>query len=396
MYIPHPPLEDDVEAVLENIVIDPGFILRLLENVRNSVTIDIAGGVQLEFRGTAKLDAYPVLPLHHIRLVDTEQSNSTVLIDSSYVVKLYRKLQGGVNPEIEVGRFLTDVAGYGNTAPLLGSVELVDDEWRSAVAVVLAFFTNQGNAWTMTASCFDRFLEDQLLRGETGEEQAVSYLRCMSEIGRCVAEMHISLASRDDVADFKPEPLEPKDSKVWIDGAVARAEQSLEKLQRQRGRAKGFEKALVDRVLAVREGLRKHLLALLPESVDAVKIRHHGDLHLGQLLVIEGNVFIVDFEGEPCRAMSERRRKAPGVRNIADLVRSIDYSTTAELERAPKVAPKKICGALAAVLDLWREHATGGIHRCISRCRRGNEAAAHRFQSCGKDTAILYSGEGVV
>ncbi len=115
---------------------------------------------RLEFRPTRKLLELPVKPLQHIRAVETEQSNSTALVDNDYVIKLYRKLQAGINPEIEVSRFLTDVAGFANTPALLGSVELVEGESTSAVAIVHAFVENQGDAWTVTSAYIDRFVEE--------------------------------------------------------------------------------------------------------------------------------------------------------------------------------------------------------------------------------------------
>src|SRR6202022_3828931 len=90
-----------------------------------------------------------------------QQSNSTALVDDDYVVKIYRKLEAGINPEIEMGRFLTEVAGFTNTPALLGSVELIDGERKSAVGIVHAFVSNQGDAWTVTAAYLDRFVDEQ-------------------------------------------------------------------------------------------------------------------------------------------------------------------------------------------------------------------------------------------
>ena len=150
----------------------------------------------------------------HIRAVETEQSNSTALVDNDYVVKIYRKLEPGINPEIEIGRFLTEVAGFANTPALLGSVELVEGDKTSAVAIVHAFVENQGDAWTVTSAYLDRFVEEQRLLAASehpGEsEEQVPYLRYMSQTGRRVAEMHLALAGSDEFADFAPEPTRPE------------------------------------------------------------------------------------------------------------------------------------------------------------------------------------------
>src|SRR6202034_224524 len=146
---------------------------------------------------TSRLSDRPLKLPEQIRAVETEQSNSTALVDSDYVVKVYRKLESGINPEIEVGRFLTEVAGFANAPALLGSVELVESDKSSAIAVVHAFVEEQR---LLARSEHPRESEEQ-----------VPYLRYMSQTGRRVAEMHMALASSDEFADFKPEPTRPDD-----------------------------------------------------------------------------------------------------------------------------------------------------------------------------------------
>lgn len=112
----------------------------------------------------------------------------------------------------------------------------------------------------------------------------------------------------------------------------------------------------MEELLAKRHAIRSHLERLGRDVVDTVKIRHHGDLHLGQMLIAKDDIFIIDFEGEPRRLLAERRRKAPAARDVAGIVRSIDYSTTAALERALKIAPDEN-GKIAAAIRSWRERA---------------------------------------
>ena len=119
-------------------------------------------------------------------------------------------------------------------------------------------------------------------------------------------------------------------------------------------------------MLAQRASLRERLGALLPPDIDGLNIRHHGDFHLGQMLIVKDDIFIIDFEGEPRRPLEARRRKAPAARDVAGLIRSIDYSATAALERALKVAPDEH-GKLAAALAEWRDRVGGGVSRRLSR-----------------------------
>jgi maltose alpha-D-glucosyltransferase / alpha-amylase len=352
------------EGTLLDVATDQIFIALLLRNLRESLTVD-EGGLQLEFRPTSKFSDKAVKQPERIRAVETEQSNSTALVDSDYVVKLYRKLEPGINPEIEMGRFLTEVAGFANTPALLGSVELVEGDKRSAISIIHAFVENQGDGWTVTSGYLDRFVDAQRVvanndpAGES-DEQVLPYLRLVSQTGRRVAEMHAALASNKDIYDFAPEPIRPEDAQRWIDDIMARAERVFDTLTHHREAYREADRPLVDQVLAQRASLPAHLKALLPRDLDALNIRHHGDFHLGQMLIVKDDIFIIDFEGEPRRPHGERRRKAPAARDVAGLIRSIDYSATAALERALKIAPDEQ-GRLAAALSEWRDRATAAF-----------------------------------
>jgi maltose alpha-D-glucosyltransferase / alpha-amylase len=274
------------------------------------------------------------------------------------VIKLFRRIEPGVNPEIEIGRYLTEIVGFANMPPLLGTVEMADGQSRSAVAVIHRFIENQGDAWSVTNAYLDRYVEEQRLLTEEAaiesDEQA-TYLLRMRQVGRRVAEMQLALASRDDVPDFKPEPISPADVNKWTEDVLRRAQRVFAKLGRRRTHTEGVDRALIDEILSHEPSLPAHLRKLLPETLDAMKIRHHGDFHLGQMLIVKDDVVILDFEGEPRRSLAERRRKAPAARDVAGLIRSIDYSATAALERALKSAPDEQ-GKISRALDEWREH----------------------------------------
>jgi maltose alpha-D-glucosyltransferase/alpha-amylase len=345
------------EGTLLDVATDQIFIALLLRNLRQSLTVE-ENGLRLEFRPTSKFSDRPIKTPEHIRAVETEQSNSTALVDNDYVVKVYRKLESGINPEIEMGRFLTEVAGFANTPALLGSVELVDGNDNSAIAVVHAFVENQGDAWTVTSAYLDRFVDEQRLLGASEHasesEEQIPYLRYMSQIGRRVAEMHLALAGNEELADFAPEPTGPADVRRWTEDVAGRAERVFDTLKQRRDTIREADRLVVDQVLAQRATLYDRLRALLPPGIDGLNIRHHGDFHLGQILIVKDDIFIIDFEGEPRRPLAERRRKAPAARDVAGLIRSIDYSATAALERALRVASDEQ-GKLGAALTEWRD-----------------------------------------
>ncbi len=351
------------EGTLLDVATDQIFIALLLRNLSESLTVE-ENGLRLEFRPTSRLSDKPIKTPEHVRAVEAEQSNSTALVDNEYVVKIYRKLQTGINPEIEVGRFLTEVAGFANTPALIGSVELVEGNNKSAIAIVHAFVRNQGDAWTVTAAYLDRFVDEQRLltaAEHPGEsEEQVPYLRYMTQTGRRVAEMHLALAGSDELADFAPEPTEAADVQRWIDDLIADAERVFDGLMQRRDAIREADRPLVDRVLAHRSSLPDRLSTLLPTDIGGMNVRHHGDFHLGQILIVKDDIFIIDFEGEPRRSLEERRRKAPAARDVAGLIRSIDYSATAALERALKVASDEH-GKLGMALADWRERSASAF-----------------------------------
>ena len=347
------------EGTLLDVATDRIFVALLLRNLRHNLTIE-ENGLRLEFRATSKLADRPIKDPEQIRVVETEKSNSTALIDNDYVVKLFRKLESGINPEIEVGHFLTEVAGFANSPALLGSAELIEGDNKSAIATVHAFVENQGNTWTVTSAYLDRFVDEQRLLGASertnGSEEQIPYLRYMSQIGRRLAELHLALAGNGELADFAPEPIGPEDVQLWIKDALGRAEGVFDLLKQQRDAVNDADRLLIDQALAQHTSLYDRLSALLPLDIDGLNIRHHGDFNLGQTLIVKDDIFIIGFEGQPHRPLAERRRKAPAARDVASLIRSIDYSATAALERALKVAPDEK-GKLGAALAEWRDRA---------------------------------------
>jgi maltose alpha-D-glucosyltransferase/alpha-amylase len=178
----------------------------------------------------------------------------------------------------------------------------------------------------------------------------------MRQIGRRTAELHNALASRSDIADFAPEPIAPDDIRHWTVAVLARAEKTLDDVAQRREQLTGANRSAADALLARRDEALAQLRSWVPEHIDAVRIRHHGDFHLGQMLFAKDDVFIIDFEGEPQRGLDERRRKAPAARDVAGLIRSIDYSATGAFDRAVQTQPDEH-GRLLLALEGWREAA---------------------------------------
>jgi maltose alpha-D-glucosyltransferase/alpha-amylase len=345
------------EGTLVDAIGERDFIACLLSRIHASEDLEHRGKRVL-FRPTQAFAALPAPEVDSINASEREQSNSTVMVGNKYVIKILRRVSPGIHPEIEVGRFLADVAHFQNAPMLLGSVELIEDGQSSALAVVHSYVENQGDAWGVTIAALNRLVEEQrLLQAEDAmdaSESAGLLQQRIRQIGKRTAEMHLAFAFDDKDPAFAPEPIAPDDVARWTDNAVARAETMFTMIQRVfrdlPDRAAPFARNLLDErdtiISALDSGRHAHLAG--------VKIRHHGDFHLGQVLIAKDDAYILDFEGEPRRSLEERRAKAPPARDVAGFLRSIDYAVSSALEHAPNLTAEGRA-AIAAPVRAWGE-----------------------------------------
>ena len=165
------------------------------------------------------------------------------------------------------------------------------------------------------------------------------------------------MASRADVADFAPEPIDDADIDAWTDRLLERSALTFDLLAAKHHEMDDASAAMADRLIQKHRQIADHIRGMLPAKTTALKIRHHGDFHLGQILIAKDDAYILDFEGEPGRSLDERRQKAPAARDVAGLIRSIDYSTTAALLNAANLTPEERA-TLPPKLAVWRDKAT--------------------------------------
>jgi maltose alpha-D-glucosyltransferase/alpha-amylase len=275
-----------------------------------------------------------------------DQSNTSVLFGTQLVMKMFRRVEPGINPDVEIGRFLTE-RGFARVPQLAGAIEYEreDDEPASAV-MIQQFVWNQGNGWQVTIEELGRYFErvvalpdPQLTRedaykwiGSDDEPPAPVleairiYLTTAEVLGRRTGELHVHLASAPDDPAFAPETNAAAD-------LAATAERMQELARRQLGLLASSLEALDDRsraiageVLANRDGIVQQFDDLVRLRDGGLRIRTHGDYHLGQVLVNEGDVVILDFEGEPARTLAERRAKYSPLRDVAGMLRSFSYA----------------------------------------------------------------------
>ncbi len=344
------------EGALYEAVADERFTLGLLDNIRKEATIEVAGG-ELRFRQTAALSQkrFPESPV--VRLLGLEQSNTSILIEDYAVLKLYRRVAAGVHPEVEMGHYLTEVAHYANTPPLLGSIELVDEKGKpTALAAMHGFVRNQGDGWSQTLSYLERFLEDRLLlpaHTDAKDNHAV-YLAQARQLAIRTAELHRALCRPDAGKAFRPEPFTEADLRLYVRQVRAEGRAVLATLAAGRKSLSVDQAQRAQPLLEKRSEVLRRIGASLPMTIDAVKTRHHGDYHLGQVLVAQNDFYVVDFEGEPKRPLAERRRKHTALRDVAGMLRSFDYAAWAALDRVTVAQPDRRDALIPHVLA-WRD-----------------------------------------
>jgi len=298
-----------------------------------------------------------------VRPVGAEQSNNSIIVDERILVKIYRRLRAGVQPEIEITRFLTEVAGYRNTPAFLGQVEhRPRDGEPTTLAGLFAFVHNQGDCWRGIVDALERHLDDVLLKAsadaeEQGEESAYYFPLDLADVlGRRTAELHAALASGVSDPAFAMEPVTQADISAWVATARREAESAFATLERLDAATVGHHAVLAEQLLAARDEVRQRLQRLEAIPVSGQKTRVHGDYHLGQLLMAQGDVVIIDFEGEPARSLEDRREKTSPMRDVAGMVRSLDYATFAALDRVATRNPD-LPQAVADAAALWRASA---------------------------------------
>jgi maltose alpha-D-glucosyltransferase/alpha-amylase len=291
----------------------------------------------IQFRAGSALETAGIPPEAIGRPMGAEQTNSSINIADKAVLKIYRRLVSGQHPEIEMTRFLTEVAGFANTPRLLGDVTYVQpDGTQWALGLAQEFVRTQGSAWEHAAHYLDRLFDAAHVvetEAASSTERHAIYAEQVRILARRIAEMHRALAIDSPDPDFRPEPATAQDMAAWRRQLIEGAETSFDAMQAARTMASETDASLLEALLARRRDCIAGIEALAAAPVKALKTRIHGDLHLGQILVVQNDFYIIDFEGEPARSLEERRAKGSPVRDVAGMLRSFDYAAEAALRK---------------------------------------------------------------
>jgi maltose alpha-D-glucosyltransferase/alpha-amylase len=292
---------------------------------------------------------------------DVDQRNTSIIYGDRFALKIFRRLEAGTNPEIEMLSFLTE-HGFQNAPPLTGSIEYrSDDGAASSAAVLTGFVGNHGDGWFYTLDALGRFFEQAMARAgaeppgpSSRDPLTLSRRGCPSEVrellgeyvesarllGRRTAEMHLALSSEDSGPDFAPEPFTDHYRQGLYHGMMGLAGRCMSLLRQQVTTLSHHTQVEAFRVLAREAYVRACFRPLRDRRVETDRIRVHGDFNLRQVLYTGKDFILIDFEGDPSRAYTERKLKRSPLRDVAGMLRSLHYASYAALfGRVPGVLP---------------------------------------------------------
>jgi trehalose synthase-fused probable maltokinase len=318
-------------GILGDAFADQAFCRALVEAIGQRLALRCEQGV-IRFSPTR---AYPAVvgatpATLSVRPAARQGRNTAMVLGEQLFLKGYRHLQTGIQPELEIGRFLTEKVQFPYISPVVGAVEYeADDGGCMTLALLQGYVRNQGDCWRYTLDYLDRFLEENRAAEtlpHSAKQTHGAYLILMRTLGQRTGELHNALATATGNAAFDPEPVTAADLEDWALQVQTEAIATLDQLERRQEGLNDSVRALVQTLLAQRDALMGRIRACICGHLDAVKTRYHGDYHLGRVLLVNNDVVITDFEGAPTAPLAERRRKHSPLRDVAGMLRSFTYA----------------------------------------------------------------------
>lgn len=322
-------------GVLFDALGDERFRAALFEIVRNERRYGGLTGICGEPLKAAQL----ALPLPS-RALAAEQSNSAIVYDGRFFLKLYRKPEAGENPDAELIRFLSERQHFAHVPAFCGAIE----HRGRTLALMVANVPSEGDAWAFTLAAMND----------------ASYPERVRQLARRTAGMHLALAADREDPAFTPEPFTEQDRHAFCESARAATHRTMQLLKRKLADIPDAWRGDAAVLLMREDEILARLTALSECEIIATKTRHHGDYHLGQVLNTGSDFVIIDFEGEPARSLAERRMKRSPLRDVAGMLRSFHYAAhSAQPRRTREVAETWARKMSRLFLEEWLATAKG-------------------------------------
>ncbi len=334
--------------------------------------------------------AFPLkLAAQHLqsRIVSAEQSNTSILYADKLFLKLFRRLQPEENPDVEIGRFLTEVAQFGGVPPFLGEISIsTSGSQKTTVAMLQGMVPNEGDGWQWFVDQISAWLS--AVKGDAKQLDAVTHgfppthpavpkelagarttLEAAALLGRRTAAMHLALSGSTEVPAFAPEPMTVNDLARDAQRIEAQIKSTLDALKVKLPDLDDATSDAAGLLISRRPQLILKARAILNLEGRGQRIRIHGDFHLGQTLhtktgarasaKMDGDFVVIDFEGEPARSIEERRKKQSPLKDVAGMIRSFSYAAYTAVDRAFATDQQRLDRkTLAGWARYWQQAAT--------------------------------------
>jgi len=336
------------EILLVDALAEQEFLTALLDSVQvDAVYSGDSGQIKAQSIGGLQRICSDLPDTRLPRLLKAEQSNTSIVYGDRLILKLFRRVEEGVHPDLEIGRFLTEVAHFPNTPATCGSLEYCAKEGQSAAfGIVQEFVPNRGDAWNSTTAFLRDFLVEAVYYGREDsltvdrpmgsvsgvplskelQDLLAANLESIGLLGRRAAEMHLALSSATADPAFVPEAFTSEIRQILKASLHDLAVRNFDLL---RDMAADLPESLRDsaaKALKLEEDVLLAFHSTLENHIGATRTRIHGDFHLGQVLVTEADFLIIDFEGEPAKSLAERRGKRSPLQDVAGMLRSFHYA----------------------------------------------------------------------
>jgi maltose alpha-D-glucosyltransferase/alpha-amylase len=385
----------DQEGVLYDAIYGLEFQEALLHNLATNEIIK-SNGTDLKFASHREvLEYFNTHEKIKPRILSGEQSNSSIIYDSRFFLKMFRKIDRAINPDLEITHFLTE-RKFPNIPTFLGSIEWKIEKDSIVLGMVQDMVASSGDAWKYVLDRLDDFNENILADTETiappseivgsitdpasydeipllmKEFIESSLAERIHLLGIRTGEMHKALASGVDVPEFKPESYSLHYQRSLFAGLQSLVRRTFENQSQNLHKLPPEIKWQAEEVLSMKDEILKVFKNIYKEKIDVVKIRIHGDFHLGQVLVTGKDFIIIDFEGEPARAYSERRLKRSPLRDVAGMIRSLHYAAYASLFLDNQIR-KEDFTKLIPFVEQWYHYMSGFFMRSYMETVRGTD-----------------------
>lgn len=372
------------EMVLHDAMSNLPFLASLLPSIREERSFHGQRGVLRAIRSAFLERAAGTAGELAPRVIGVEQSNSSAAYGDRLILKMFRRVEDGINPDLEIGWYLTERTGFRNVPPVAGYLEYSDAGSCMSLAMLQSFVTNSVDAWEFTLAAVQQYfqrvlpatasLPELLPRAPAwemaqhelpgaAEQLAGDYLDSARLLGRRTAELHLALASSSGHPAFDPEPFSAANQQALCQGILGLLQTNFLLLRLQQpGLPSGMQEE-AEHVLDLKAELEQQLQWMQTRPLAALRTRIHGDYHLGQVLVSGGDFVIIDFEGEPARPLAQRRSKRSPLQDVAGMLRSFHYAAYAPLLRSGASGDNSLSDAAAPWAYCWQRWVSAAFLR---------------------------------